>query len=95
MTLFTELTGHNAGQWQEACGTAPAGRLVIVMLAPVVTAFEHAMTDAEGRDTWRTDRYSPCPRADAAVYLTFLASLGYQMSAIEQAVADGRANVGG
>ena len=32
MTLFTELTGHDAGQWQEACGTAPAGRLVIVIL---------------------------------------------------------------
>ena len=94
MTLFTELTGHDAGQWQEACATAPAGRLVIVMLAPVVTAFEHAMTDAEGRNTWRTDRYSPCPRADAAAYLTFLASLGYKMSAIEQAVADGRAYTG-
>lgn len=79
MTLFAELTGHDAGQWQEACGTAPAGRLVIVMLAPVVTAFEHAMTDVEGRNAWRTDRYSPCPRIDAATYLTFLASLGYQM----------------
>jgi ParB family chromosome partitioning protein len=47
------------------------------------------MTDAEGRNTWRTDRYSPCPRADAGTYLTFLASLGYPLSAIEQAVADG------
>ena len=47
---------------------------VIVMLAPVITAYEHAMTDAEGRNTWRTDRYSPCPRPDAAAYLTFLAA---------------------
>ncbi len=86
--LFTELTGHHIAQWDQACATAPAGRLVIVMLAPVITAYEHAMTDSEGRNTWRTDRYSPCPRSDAAAYLTFLAILGYQLSAIEQAVAD-------
>jgi len=47
------------------------------------------MTDAEGRNTWRTDRYSPCPRGDAGTYLAFLASLGYEMSDIERAIADG------
>jgi ParB family chromosome partitioning protein len=47
------------------------------------------MTEAEGRNTWRTDRYSPCPREDASRYLTFLASLGYELSVIEQTVADG------
>ena len=57
------------------------------MLAPIATAYEHAMTEGEGRNTWRTDRYSPCPRAEAASYLKLLASLGYQLSGIEQAVA--------
>ena len=47
------------------------------------------MTEGEGRNTWRTDRYSPCPRRDAGGYLAFLASVGYQLSVIEQAVADG------
>jgi ParB family chromosome partitioning protein len=58
------------------------------MLGPIVTAYEHAMTDGEGRNTWRTDRYSPCPRTEAAGYLRFLASIGYPLSGIEQAVAD-------
>jgi len=87
--LFATLTGHDAAEWEQACDPATTGRLAVLMLAPIVTAYEHAMTDAEGRNTWRTDRYSPCPRAAAAGYLTFLASIGYQLSAIEQAVADG------
>jgi len=65
-----------------------AGRLPLLMLGPIVTAYEHAMTDGEGRNTWRTDRYSPCPRTEAAGYLRFLASIGYPLSGIEQAVAD-------
>jgi ParB family transcriptional regulator, chromosome partitioning protein len=89
MTLFTQLTGHDQGHWLDATETSSPGRLVIVMLAPVITAYEHSMTDGEGRNTWRTDRYSPCPRVDAGTYLAFLASLGYQLSAIERAVADG------
>jgi len=88
-SLFTTVTGRDAGQWDQDCGTAPVGRLALAALAPVVTAYEHAMTDAEGRNTWRTDRYSPCPRGDAGTYLAFLASLGYQLSDIEQAVANG------
>jgi hypothetical protein len=75
-------------KWQAECDTATTGRLTVAMLAPVVTAYEHAMTSGEGRNTWRTDRYSPCPRARAGQYLAFLASLGYQPSDIEQAVAD-------
>jgi len=46
-------------------------------------------TDPNRRATWREDRYSPCPRRDAGKYLAFLASLGYQLAPIEQAVADG------
>jgi len=87
--LFARLTGHEHAHWLDTTSTAPTGRLAIVMLAPVITAYEHALTDGEGRSIWRTDRYSPCPRADAGTYLAFLASLGYPLSAIEQAVADG------
>jgi len=87
--LFTTLTGHDAAGWEHVCDTATTGRLTVLMLAPVITAYEHAMTDAEGRNTWRTGRYSPCPRAAASSYLTFLAAIGYHLSGIEQAVADG------
>jgi ParB family chromosome partitioning protein len=52
------------------------------------------MTGNDGRNTWRTDRYSPCPRAEAASYLKFLASLGYQLAGIEQAVASMTAYTG-
>ena len=86
--LFSEVTGHNDTSWLEVCDTAAAARLPLAMLAPIATAYEHAMTDGEGRNTWRTDRYSPCPRTEAAGYLRFLASIGYPLSGIEQAVAD-------
>jgi ParB family chromosome partitioning protein len=89
--LFTDVTGQDAGQLMEGCGTCPAARLPLFMLAPIAVAYEGEMTgaDASRRGTWRTDRYSPCPRTDAGRYLAFLANLGYQLSAIEQAVADG------
>jgi ParB family transcriptional regulator, chromosome partitioning protein len=88
MVSFSEITGRVDRDWLEICDTAPAGRLPLAMLASIVTAYEHAMSDGEGRNTWRTDRYSPCPRPEAAAYLRFLASVGYQLSGIEQAVAD-------
>ena len=88
MACFSEITGRLDRDWLEICETAPAGRLPLVMLGPIATAYEHAMTDGEGRNTWRTDRYSPCPRTEAASYLRFLASIGYPLSGIEQAVAD-------
>jgi ParB family chromosome partitioning protein len=86
--LFTTLTGHSEDEWVTICGTAPAGRLPLVMFAPMATAFESAMGEGEGRNTWRTDRYSPCPREQARAYLILLAGLGYQLSIIERAVAD-------
>jgi ParB family chromosome partitioning protein len=92
--MFATLTGRGAGTWDQDCDTATAGRLALAVLAPVVTAYEHAMTEGEGRNTWRTDRYSPCPRNAAGGYLAFLASIGYQMSDIEQAVAFGTAFTG-
>ncbi|HET9895049.1 MAG TPA: hypothetical protein VFQ44_08955 [Streptosporangiaceae bacterium] len=87
--LFAALTGHDADHLAAECDTAPGGRLTILALAPVVAAYEHAMTEGEGRNTWRTDRYSPCPRAAAGAYLTFLHDLGYQLSDIEHAIARG------
>lgn len=87
--LFAELTGQAAAAMLEGCATATAGRLSVLLLAPVITAYEHAMTEGEGRNTWRSDgRHSPCPRAAAGTYLAFLASLGYQLSLIEQALVD-------
>jgi ParB family transcriptional regulator, chromosome partitioning protein len=86
---FRQFTGHTSEALLDSCTTGTAGRLPLLILAPIVTAYEHAMTEGEGRNTWRTDRYSPCPRAQASGYLTFLASLGYELSAIEQAVSDG------
>ena len=73
----------------EASGAIAASRLPLLMLAPIITAYEEAMTEGEGKNTWRTDRYSPCPRQEAGRYLTFLAGIGYQISDIEKAVADG------
>jgi ParB family transcriptional regulator, chromosome partitioning protein len=87
--LLADLAGQPASRLIESCDTAAAGRLPLLIAAPVITAYEAALTDGEGRNTWRTDRYAPCPRAAAGAYLAFLASLGYQLSAIEQAVADG------
>ena len=83
--LFSEITGQPAASWLQICDTTTAARLPLLPLGPIVTAYEQAMSDA---NTWRTDRYSPCPRRDAGRYLTFLASVGYQLASIEQALAD-------
>jgi len=79
--LFSTLTGRGPDQWDKDCDTVTTGRLALAILAPIVTAYEHAMTDAEGRNTWRTDRCSPCPRGDAGIYLAFLASIGHALVA--------------
>ncbi|MGO9219762.1 MAG: hypothetical protein ACLP5E_18665, partial [Streptosporangiaceae bacterium] len=92
--LFSEITGQPATSWLEACDTVAAGRVPLLMLGPVVTAFEQAMTEGEGRNTWRLDRYSPCPRNEAGRYLAFLGTLGYQLSDIERAVAGGEPYTG-
>jgi hypothetical protein len=73
----------------EGCDTATTGRLSVLSVAPVITAYEYAMTEGEGRNTWRSDgRHSPCPRGAAGAYLAFLAGLGYRLSRIEQALVD-------
>ena len=87
---FTEVTRQDAAKWLEISGTAAAARLPLLMLAPIAVTYEYAMTQGEGRNTWRTDnRYSPCPRTQAGEYLAFLASIGHQLAPIEQAVTDG------
>jgi ParB family chromosome partitioning protein len=88
--LFAELAGRPGEDALAECDTSAAGRLPLLMLAAVVTAYEHEISgDTTRRNTWRLDQYAPCPRADAGTYLGFLASLGYDLSVIEQAVADG------
>jgi ParB family transcriptional regulator, chromosome partitioning protein len=88
--VFATITGQQAAQMAEACATAAARKLPLLALAPIATAYEHALTSAAGGvDTWRNERWSPCPYADAGRYFTFLASIGYDLSVIEQAVADG------
>jgi ParB family chromosome partitioning protein len=86
--LFGELT---KGTFAVADVAAwPAGRLPLALLAVIATAYEDRMSGDAGRETWRTDRPFPrCSRADAGGYFRFLASIGYELSAIEQSVADG------
>jgi ParB-like chromosome segregation protein Spo0J len=93
---FPEIVGHPDQRARAEVDTCTAVRLPLLMLAPIAVAYESEMygTDAGRRATWRQDRYSPCSRTEAGRYLSFLASLGYQLSPIEQAVADGEAYTG-
>ncbi len=88
--LFTEIAGQPAHVLEDGLGTCPAARLPLLMIAPIAVAYESEMSgaDANRRATWREDRYSPCSRQEAGKYLSFLASLGYPLAPIEQAVAD-------
>ena len=88
--VFTELTGKPLEAVLRDCETCPLPRVPLVALAPIAIAYEGEMAgDGDRRGTWRTDKWAPCSRKDAGQWLTFLASLGYQMSAIERAVAEG------
>jgi len=90
-SAFTTVTGKKAPQMAEGCAAAAARKLPLLMLAPIVAAYEHALSVAAGSETsWRDLRFSPCSRSVAGAYFTFLASIGYQLSSIEQAVAEGR-----
>jgi ParB family chromosome partitioning protein len=94
--LFAEITGQDASKALDTSSTCQPSRLPLLMLAPVVAAYEGEMygTDATRRATWREDRYSPCSRNDAGRYLAFLAGLGYPLAPIEQAVAAGVPYIG-
>jgi ParB family transcriptional regulator, chromosome partitioning protein len=70
---FDATTGQQGPQMIEACATAPSRKLPLLMLAPIVTAYEHALSVLAGsQDTWRDNRFSPCPYADAGTYFNFL-----------------------
>ncbi|HEX9353629.1 MAG TPA: hypothetical protein VF933_07410 [Streptosporangiaceae bacterium] len=87
--VFTDLTGKPLDAVLRETETCPAARVPLLALAPIAIAYEGEMAgEGERRNTWRTDTWAPCSRADAAEWLTFLASLGYQLAGIEQAVAD-------
>lgn len=86
--LLTELIGReDTATWRKA---ATDKRLPLVMLATIAAAYEYGLTGVtDHKSVWRTDRHSACPRADAATWLRFLASVGHALSPIEQAVVDG------
>lgn len=89
--LFTQIAGQDAAGAADAVQACPSARLPLLMLAPVVAAWEAEITDSDADRwaTWRADKYSPCSRADAGYYLAFLASIGCPLTVIEQCVADG------
>jgi len=84
------LYGKLAGTARpEAAAAARPGKLALLALAPIAVAYEYQMTGTKPADaTWRTDKWSPCKRADAAVWLKFLAKCGYPLTPIEQAIVD-------
>ncbi|MFD8564671.1 hypothetical protein ACFV1N_46035 [Streptosporangium canum] len=86
-SLYRKLVGTARA---EAAAAARPGKLPLLALGPIAAAYEQQMTGTKAADaTWRTDKWSPCKRTDAAVWLKFLAQLGYPLTPIEQAVADG------
>jgi ParB family transcriptional regulator, chromosome partitioning protein len=91
--LFHQITG---GAFKPSTIDAWApGRLPLGLLAVIAAAYEDRMDGAEGRKTWRTDqRYTQCDRGEAGFYLRFLASAGYELSPVEEAVAGGFAYTG-
>ena len=85
--IFRELT--DGRDMAGSVSATPLERLPLLTFIPLAAAYEHAMTDGEiAKGTWRTDRISTCPREQAGKYLAFLAGLGYELSSIEQAMAD-------
>lgn len=88
--LLATLTGRtgpdDVAAWRYA---ATDKRLPLVLLASIAAAYEHGLAVAgDHNQVWRTDRYSSCPRTDAATWLRFLAEIGHALTPIEQAVAD-------
>ncbi len=85
--LFEQVTGGAVKP--DAVGAWAVARLPLAQLAVIATAYEDRMDGDAGRATWRTDQpYAQCSRQEAGGYLRFLASVGYDLSPVEQAVAD-------
>ncbi len=86
----TDIYQRLGGPTSDEAAAATQPRLWMLTLTPIAAAYEDQLTGTStSRATWRTDRYSQCPRADAGSWLSFLARCGYPLSPIEQAVADG------
>ncbi|MGW3352655.1 ParB/RepB/Spo0J family partition protein [Nonomuraea rubra] len=98
--LYAEFGGTT--DLDQALHGASAGTQTMMLLRLIAVAFEHQMTKAsqDCKNTWRPDKYSPCSRADAALWLRFLVNtlgpeLGtrtiqpYQPAPIERALIDG------
>jgi ParB family transcriptional regulator, chromosome partitioning protein len=84
--LFTELTGALTPDRLDKWTT---GKLPMLSLALIVTAYEEQLSGDSGKLTWRRDKFSPCSQDDAGTYFRFLVSTGYELSPIEQAITDG------
>lgn len=90
--LFRELTGW-AGNTDDATrldGWKP-GKLPVIQFALVAAAYETLLTGKNGALCWRPTaelRFPPVSREDAGAYFAHLSALGYQLSTIEQAMAD-------
>jgi ParB family transcriptional regulator, chromosome partitioning protein len=85
-SIYQQLSGPNPDE----AAAAAQPRLWMLALAPIAAAYEDQMTNTStSSGTWRTDRYSQCPRPDAGDWLSFLARCGYPLSPVERAVADG------
>jgi hypothetical protein len=87
--LFRELTGDVSPERLD--GWKP-GRLPLISLALVITSYEVLLTSDAGKACWRETRerrFPPVSREDAGTYFALLATLGHELSTIEQAMADG------
>lgn len=62
LPLMAELTARDSGHLGDACATMATGRLALLLLAPIVIAYENAMTGSDAsKATWRTDRFQHVP----------------------------------
>ena len=52
---FSEVTRQDAGKWLEIADTTAVARLPLLMFTPIAVTYEYAMTQGEGRHTWRTE----------------------------------------
>lgn len=80
---------------KESAGRSSLPGLWMLALVPIASSYEREMVGSgERRNTWRSDRYSPCDYFDAGEWLRFCiaigAETGWEPSPIERAIAAGR-----
>ncbi|MFF3982344.1 ParB/RepB/Spo0J family partition protein [Streptomyces sp. NPDC001828] len=88
--LVKELTGYD--QPAERAKAATPAKLTLLNFAVLAASFEKRTSEVR---TWRTDSTArsavyelPETRSDARTWLAFLATIGYPLSSIEQAIVD-------